>query len=130
MAPAQQALAEGNMPVFETYETEHELLRRPVFRWDSEVEPKAVGPGRKAVLTIICSGKVGWCVIVPSSRGMFLLTWLKAQAERFKYHTRTSDKMNSHLQTCSTHDKSCIPYLSRYTILLNVMAWTSCLSLQ
>jgi trafficking protein particle complex subunit 9 len=62
MAPAQQALAEGEMPVFETYETEYELLRRPVFRWDPEVEPKTVGPGEKAMLTIIGSGKVGWYV--------------------------------------------------------------------
>ena len=69
MAPAQQALAEGEMAIFETYETEYELLRRPVFRWDSEVEPKAVDPGRKTVLTIICSGKVGWCVINHSAFG-------------------------------------------------------------
>ncbi|KAF8590613.1 hypothetical protein K439DRAFT_1382134 [Ramaria rubella] len=59
MAPAQQALAEGEMSVFKTYETEYDLLRRPVFRWDPDPEFKVVGPGKKAVLTIICSGKVG-----------------------------------------------------------------------
>ncbi|KAF8522281.1 TRAPP II complex [Hysterangium stoloniferum] len=59
MAPAQQALAEGELSVFETYETEYELLRRPVFRWDQETQPKSIGPGKKAIITIICSGKIG-----------------------------------------------------------------------
>jgi len=60
MAPAQQALADGELSVFETYETEYELLHRPVFRWNPEKEPSSVAPGRKTVLTIVCSGKVGW----------------------------------------------------------------------
>ena len=60
IAPAQQALAEGEMSVFETYETEYDLVHRPVFTWDSEREPKAVAPGHKRVFTVSCFGKVGW----------------------------------------------------------------------
>ncbi|KIJ44069.1 hypothetical protein M422DRAFT_252562 [Sphaerobolus stellatus SS14] len=62
MAPAQQALTDGELSVFEMYETEYELLHRPMFRWDPDNEPKSVPPGRKAVLTIVCSGKIGWQV--------------------------------------------------------------------
>jgi trafficking protein particle complex subunit 9 len=60
MAPAQQALTDGQLSVFETYETEYELLHRPVFQWNMDSEPSSIAPGRRAVLTIICSGKVGW----------------------------------------------------------------------
>lgn len=60
MAPAQQALADGELSVFETYETEYELLHRPVFQWNPEKEPVSIAPGRRAVFTIVCSGKVGW----------------------------------------------------------------------
>lgn len=60
MAPAQQALADGELSVFETYETEYELLHRPVFKWDIDNEPSSIAPGRRVVLNIICSGKVGW----------------------------------------------------------------------
>jgi hypothetical protein len=60
MGPAQQALADGELSVFETYETEYELLHRPVFQWYMDNEPSSIAPGRKVVLTIICSGKVGW----------------------------------------------------------------------
>ena len=112
MAPAQQALAEGDMAVFETYETEHELLRRPVFRWDSEVEPKAVAPGRKAVLTVACSGKVGWCVISPStSRNCFLQHSLKHKRNDsdliLAYPTRRSYTFRQFLHTTSLVSSAC-----------------------
>ncbi|KAI0748229.1 transport protein Trs120 or TRAPPC9 TRAPP II complex subunit-domain-containing protein [Daedaleopsis nitida] len=59
IAPAQQALAEGDMSVFDTYETEYDLVHRPVFTWDSEREPQVIGPGQKRVITVNCFGKVG-----------------------------------------------------------------------
>ena len=62
IAPAQQALAEGELSVFDTYETEYDLVHRPVFTWDSEREPHEVGPGLKRVFTVNCFGKVGWYV--------------------------------------------------------------------
>lgn len=131
MAPAQQALADGDMPVFETYETEYELLRRPVFRWDRETEPKAVSPGRKAVLTIVCSGKVGWYVsLFASGRRSLCLGCPTAQAERSKYPIPTSNRRILVRQMFSIHGKSCIPFSSRCTTRLNVTVWTSCLSLQ
>ncbi|KAF8212193.1 TRAPP II complex [Mycena galopus ATCC 62051] len=36
IAPAQQALATGDLSVFDTYETEYDLLHRPVFSWNKE----------------------------------------------------------------------------------------------
>jgi hypothetical protein len=62
MAPAQQALADGELSVFDTYETEYDLINRPTFSWQSPKEFKEVAPGQKIVLTVICFGKVGWCV--------------------------------------------------------------------
>ncbi|KAI0720991.1 TRAPP II complex [Cerioporus squamosus] len=59
IAPAQQALAEGDLSVFDTYETEYDLVHRPVFTWDSEREPQEIGPGQKRVITVNCFGKVG-----------------------------------------------------------------------
>ena len=63
IAPAQQALTEGEMSVFDTYETEYDLVHRPVFTWDGEHEPQQVAPGHKRVVTVNCFGKVGWYVI-------------------------------------------------------------------
>ncbi|TBU35870.1 TRAPP II complex [Dichomitus squalens] len=59
IAPAQQALADGGMSVFDTYETEYDLVHRPVFTWDSEREAQEIGPGQKRVITVNCFGKVG-----------------------------------------------------------------------
>ncbi|KAI0670282.1 TRAPP II complex [Trametes maxima] len=59
IAPAQQALAEGDLSVFDTYETEYDLVHRPVFTWDSEREPHEILPGQKRVITVNCFGKVG-----------------------------------------------------------------------
>ncbi|KAJ4469401.1 transport protein Trs120 or TRAPPC9 TRAPP II complex subunit-domain-containing protein [Lentinula edodes] len=58
MTPAQQALAEGEMSVFETYETEYALIHRPVFSWIKN-DSVTIAPGRKVTLTINCFGKVG-----------------------------------------------------------------------
>ncbi|KAI0375001.1 hypothetical protein BV20DRAFT_1041173 [Pilatotrama ljubarskyi] len=59
IAPAQQALAEGDLSVFDTHETEYDLVHRPVFTWDSEHEPHSIEPGQKRVITVNCFGKVG-----------------------------------------------------------------------
>ncbi|KAF8077925.1 TRAPP II complex [Lyophyllum atratum] len=58
IAPAQQALAEGELSVFDTYETEYSLIQRPVFSWNKE-EAKIIQPGQKLSLTVTCIGKVG-----------------------------------------------------------------------
>ena len=62
IAPAQQALAEGELSVFETYETEYDLMHRPVFTWDSKRHPQEIVPGQKVVVSVHCYGKVGWYV--------------------------------------------------------------------
>lgn len=61
IAPAQQALTEGDLSVFDTYETEYDLIHRPMFSWNRE-EAKDIAPGQKLTLTITCLGKVGWWV--------------------------------------------------------------------
>lgn len=60
MEQARQVLDEGELSVFETYETEYELIRRPVFTWDSSIEPKFIAPGKTTVLTVTCTGKMHW----------------------------------------------------------------------
>lgn len=57
---AGQVLDEGDLSVFETYEVEYELIQRPVFKWDPSTEPKSIAPGKTAVLTITCTGKMNW----------------------------------------------------------------------
>ncbi|KAI0031712.1 TRAPP II complex [Vararia minispora EC-137] len=60
VGPAQAALAEGELSVFETYETEYALLKRPVFSWDAaRHEGRVIRPGQKEVVEVVCAGKVG-----------------------------------------------------------------------
>ncbi|KAJ7155939.1 TRAPP II complex [Mycena crocata] len=58
IAPAQQALANGDLSVFDTYETEFDLLHRPVFSWNKE-DAKDIPPGHKLTINVNCFGKVG-----------------------------------------------------------------------
>ena len=58
--PAQQALAEGDLSEFDTYETEYDLLHNPTFRWESKRVDRNIAPGEKTVVTVNCFGKVGW----------------------------------------------------------------------
>ncbi|KAH7914700.1 TRAPP II complex [Hygrophoropsis aurantiaca] len=57
--PAQTALSEGELSVFETYETEYNLIHRRAFSWSSEKEISTIKPGQKAAVTVTCLGKVG-----------------------------------------------------------------------
>ena len=59
ITPAQQALAEGTLSVFDTYETEHSLIHKPVLSWDQKTA-KSIFPGQKLTVTVKCIGKVGW----------------------------------------------------------------------
>ncbi|EMD38404.1 hypothetical protein CERSUDRAFT_113560 [Gelatoporia subvermispora B] len=59
IGPARQTLADDNLPVFETYETEYDLIYRPVFSWDKNQSPHSIHPGEKTTLTLNCFGKVG-----------------------------------------------------------------------
>ncbi|KAG5220467.1 hypercellular protein [Salix suchowensis] len=61
MAAAQQALTEGGMSIFETYETEYELLHNPLFTWSSKSIIN-IPPNKKHVLAVDCFGKGGWYV--------------------------------------------------------------------
>ena len=59
MAPAQKSLQEGDLSVFETYETEYNLIHKPAFSWDHD-ETKTILPNQNLTLTLGCFGKVGW----------------------------------------------------------------------
>lgn len=60
IAPAQQALTDGDLSVFDTYETEYDLINRPVFSWNKQDFSKVVAPGEKVTVAVNCLGKVGW----------------------------------------------------------------------
>ncbi|KAG2134424.1 TRAPP II complex [Suillus bovinus] len=59
IGPAQEALSEGELSVFETYETEYDLLHRKAFSWRNEKEITTILPNQKVVLSVTCVGKVG-----------------------------------------------------------------------
>ena len=62
MGTAQQALLEGELSVFDTYETEYDLIYRPALTWDSENSKAEIPPGKMMTVTVNCFGKAGWCV--------------------------------------------------------------------
>jgi hypothetical protein len=62
IAPAQAALAEGDLSIYDTYETEYQLLNRPVFSWDWDQEDTVIPPEKKVTVVVKCTGKVGWYV--------------------------------------------------------------------
>ncbi|KAH7889670.1 TRAPP II complex [Phlebopus sp. FC_14] len=59
IGPAQEALSEGNLNAFESYEIEYDLVHRPAFSWQSDNEVKVINPGQKIVMSVTCLGKVG-----------------------------------------------------------------------
>ncbi|KAF9227891.1 hypothetical protein BS17DRAFT_693370 [Gyrodon lividus] len=59
VSPAQEVLSEGGLGVFETYETEYDLLHRQAFSWNGDKEVKVVKPGQKIVVSVTCLGKIG-----------------------------------------------------------------------
>lgn len=65
VGPAQEALSEGALSVFETYETEYDLLHRRAFSWRNDKEITNIPPKQKVVLSITCLGKVGWYGVDP-----------------------------------------------------------------
>ncbi|KAG8877259.1 hypothetical protein FRB97_003560 [Tulasnella sp. 331] len=55
---AQHALAEGDLSVEEVYETEYDLINRPVLTWDGGHDHH-IEPGRNYGVAVTCLGKVG-----------------------------------------------------------------------
>ncbi|CAE6420852.1 unnamed protein product [Rhizoctonia solani] len=58
----QQALAEGELTVAEAYETEYELVNRPVLKWDldgADASSMSLAPRQKMPIWVTCFGKEG-----------------------------------------------------------------------
>jgi trafficking protein particle complex subunit 9 len=60
MGAAQQALLEGELSVFDTYETEYDLIHRQVLTWDAGDSKVGIPPGKMMTVTVNCFGKAGW----------------------------------------------------------------------
>ncbi|KAH9180692.1 TRAPP II complex [Lactarius sanguifluus] len=59
IGPAQAALAEGDLSIYDAYETEYQLINRPVFSWDREQEDTEIPAGRKvAIVPDVTSGGI------------------------------------------------------------------------
>ncbi|EJU05644.1 hypothetical protein DACRYDRAFT_113706 [Dacryopinax primogenitus] len=56
MAPAQAALAEGELSTAAQYETEFDLVRRPVFKWERAGDIDIPG-GKTSTISLTCLGK-------------------------------------------------------------------------
>ncbi|KIO28174.1 hypothetical protein M407DRAFT_72139 [Tulasnella calospora MUT 4182] len=54
---AQQALADGELSVAEAYETEYDLVNRPVFSYQG-ISNQSIGPEKKATIAVTCFGKL------------------------------------------------------------------------
>lgn len=54
------ALADGQLNVFDAYETEHSLVEKPVLSWDRQSHKQKVLPGKEMTVEVNCFGKAGW----------------------------------------------------------------------
>lgn len=84
MGLAQQALLEGELSVFDTYETEYDLVHRQVLTWDAENGKIEIPPGKMMTMTVNCFGKAGWCGLSAKFSAGLALTNLKH--ERINTH--------------------------------------------
>jgi hypothetical protein len=60
VGPAQRSLADGELSVFDTYETEYNLLHRPVLSCKKDEGAIIIPPGQSHTLSVQCYGKFGW----------------------------------------------------------------------
>ena len=56
----QQILSDGELSLFDTYETEYSLVRRPVLSWEPSSHQKLLPPGKEMTLVLKCFGKPRW----------------------------------------------------------------------
>ncbi|KAI5122948.1 hypothetical protein M0805_006829 [Coniferiporia weirii] len=55
----EQALNEGDLNAFETYETEYNLVHRPVFSYEPDMSRKEILPGKECTISVKCFGRAG-----------------------------------------------------------------------
>ena len=87
MGPAQQALLEGELSVFDTYETEYDLIHRRALTWDAENSRVEIPPGKVMTVTVSCFGKAGWYGRAAQFPDDLTLTNLAARMDQFIYPT-------------------------------------------
>lgn len=71
---AQEALTEGQLDVFEAYETEYDLIHQQAFFWNRDKVIKVINPGQKVVISIACFGKAKWYVSFKFALSIFMLS--------------------------------------------------------
>ncbi|KAJ3829021.1 TRAPP II complex [Lentinula raphanica] len=121
ITPAQQALAEGEMSVFETYETEYALIHRPVFSW-AKNDSVTIAPGRKVTLTINCFGKVGCTEGTIHASYSYIHRDSSNNGEASVFHTRqiSYPLMVTVYRMLESHGMDILPYPSYPMSLDNV----------
>lgn len=92
MGPAQQALLEGELSVFDTYETEYDLIHRQTLTWDAEHNKVEIPPGKVMTVTVSCFGKAGWCGRPSQFSADLILTDTVARTDQYIYPTLTLGK--------------------------------------
>jgi hypothetical protein len=125
IGPAQQALADGELSVFDTYETEYDLIHRPAFSWDAR-ESVSIKPGEKSTITVNCQGRVGWYVPYLVYRTMRTMTLVARVAQYSSpIHTLIENKTAwQNLLTSSIFGISHTRFWSPSTICWNATPWT------
>lgn len=127
LPPLQQALAEGELTMAEAYETEYELVNRPVLKWDLEGAATlgtALAPRQKLPIWVTCLGKEGWyvCTFLAAT------TWSETSSHlvpvqqcafitRLRAGTRFQRPNHSSCGRCRTL------YSLQYTTRLNATRW-------
>ncbi len=54
------ALVDGQLNVFDSYETEYSLVEKPVLSWDRQTHRQKILPGKEMAVDVKCFGKPGW----------------------------------------------------------------------
>lgn len=61
MTAALAELRREDLPAGEAYELDLSMREAPVLSWHPPNEPLVIGPGARAVISVQCFGKLGWC---------------------------------------------------------------------
>lgn len=122
---ASTALAEGNLSLIETYETEFELVHKPVLVLDTDLSGKEIQPGGEAVVTLKCFGKAGWYVCYRSAWGSDKLTFLCSTSGLLELLYANTQR----LKTSSNNDAELFGRQLLFPLLVTVYQMLECQSM-